>query len=97
MLILGMDYERLAQILLKTVLTLNIRVQAQNEKISPTTFPKRFDPSIDLAPIFWPPETVFTYHQGLLCGPSGPPYVNPPVWTVLASTSEILLRIGIFG
>ena len=50
-----------------------IRVQAENEKFSRTTFLKRFCPRIDLAPFFWPPEFVFTYLIGLLCGPSGRP------------------------
>ena len=31
-----------------------IRVQAENGKISPTTFPNGFDPRIDLAPFFLP-------------------------------------------
>ena len=42
------------------------RVQAENEKKSPSTFPKGFDPRIDLAAFFQPPGIVFTYHPGLL-------------------------------
>ena len=43
-----------------------IRVQAENKKISPSTFPKRLGPRIDLAAFFWPPGIAFTYHPGLL-------------------------------
>ena len=48
-----------------------IRVQAENENFSRGTFRNRFDPRIDLAPFFLPPDIVLSYHQGLLCGPSG--------------------------
>ena len=43
-----------------------IRVQAENEKFSPSTFLNGFDPRIDSAPFFLTSGTVFTYHQGLL-------------------------------
>ena len=74
-----------------------IRVQAENKNFSRGTFLNWIDPRIDLTPFFSPPDIVFTYPEGLLPGPSGRPGLNPPVWTILASMSEILLRIGIFG
>ena len=52
---------------------LTIRVQAKNENFSTPTFPKWFDPRIDLAPFFRPPDIVFACPPGLLCGPSGRP------------------------
>ena len=46
--------------------SLSIRVQAENEKKSPSTFPKGFDPRIDLATFFRPLGIVFAYPLGLL-------------------------------
>ena len=48
-----------------------IRVQAENENFSRGTFRNGFDPRIDLAPFFLPPDIILSYHQGLLCSPSG--------------------------
>ena len=48
------------------LLLVDIRVQAENEKFSPSTFPNGIDPKNNLAAIFWTSGTVFTCHQGLL-------------------------------
>ena len=59
-------YQAYAGTRLKTTSIYVNRVQAENEKISPSTFPNGFDPRIDLAPFFFTSSTVFTYHQSLL-------------------------------
>ena len=65
----------------RNIIEMNVytRVQAENKKNTMGTFPKRFDPRIDLAPFFLPPGTVFTYHQGLLCGPPLAPLSPTPL------------------
>ena len=74
-----------------------LRVQAKNEKISTPTFPKWFDPRIDLAPFFRPPEFVFTCLIGLLRRPPWPPLAISPLQTGLPRTSEMVVKTGIFG
>ena len=73
------------------------RVQAKNEKFSTPTFPKWFDPRIDLAPFFRPPEFVFTCLIGLLRRPPWPPLAISPLQTGLPRTSEMVVKTGIFG
>ena len=77
--------------------TIYIRVQAENKKNTPGIFPKWFDPTIDLAPFFLTPGVVFTYLNGLLCGPLWPPLALPPVWTVSTCISIKHVPSGIFG
>ena len=76
------------QVGLQSASNIATRGQAENKKISPSTFPNGFDPRIDLAPIFLTSGTVFTYHQSLLCGPLWPPLALPPLWTGLPHESD---------
>ena len=65
------------------VVTINTSVQAENGNFSDPTFQNGYDPRIDLAPFFWPPDMVFTYHPGPLCPSSWPPWPDPTILTVL--------------
>ena len=60
-----------------------ISVQAENGNFSDPTFQNGFDPRIDLAPFFWPPDMVFTYHPGPLVPSSWPPGLDPTILTIL--------------
>ena len=74
-----------------------IRVQAENENFSPPTFPKGFDPRIDLALFFRPPDVVFAYLIGLLGRPPWPPLAIPPSQTGLPRASEMVVKTRIRG
>ena len=76
---------------------MSIRVQAENGKITPTTFRNGFDPRIDLAPFFRPPDVVFACLIGLLRRPPWPPLAISPLQTGLPRTSEMVVKTGIFG
>ena len=74
-----------------------VRVQAENKKNSSPTFLKWFDPRIDLAPFFRPPEFVFTCLIGHLGSPLWPPLAVSSLQTGLPRTSEMIVKTGIFG
>ena len=72
-------------------------MQAENENFSTPTFPKWFDPRIDLTPFFRPPDLVFAYLIGLEGGPPSQPLAIPLLQTGLPGISEMIVKTGIFG
>ena len=70
-------------------------MQAENKKNSPSTFPKGFDPRIDLATFFRPPGLVFgsyfTYYDPISCPRKLKPRAKIEVFAFQVFTQKLWL------